>query len=78
MAMFPVFIIGILAGIICTCLWYNFKKDTPSEVKLKLLEAEIISLKSDNEMLMDCVQKKDAIIKQIKQQQEVDAFKNKK
>lgn len=76
MPMFPVFIIGVLAGIICACLWYNLKKDTPSEVKLKLLEAEIISLKSDNEMLMDNIQKKNTMLKQIKQ--EVDAFENKK
>lgn len=67
MAMFPIFMIGLVAGAILGYIFSIYKKETPSEIKLKLLEDEIISLKSDNEMLEKCVQKKDNTIEQLKQ-----------
>lgn len=67
MAMFPIFMIGLVAGAILGYVFSIYKKETPSETKLKLLEAEIITLKSDKEMLEKCVQKKDDTIKQLKQ-----------
>ena len=47
MAMFPVFISGLLAGAYVMYIYIKYKKDTPSEVKFKLQEATIIALKED-------------------------------
>lgn len=76
MAMFPIFMIGLIAGGILGYVYSIYKKETPSETKLKLLEAEIISLKSDKEMLEKCVQKKDNAIKQLKQ--DIQSFEERK
>lgn len=76
MGMLPVFIIGIVMGCIFSYVYSLYKKDTPSEVKLKLLEAEIISLKNDNAMLERCIQKKDVAITQLKQ--DIESFETKK
>ena len=50
MAMFPIFIIGLVLGAICTWAYVNLKRDVPSETRLKLLEDEIRSLKDDNDL----------------------------
>ena len=51
MAMFPIFMIGLVLGAICMWTYVNLKRDVPSETRLKLLEDEIRSLKNDKEML---------------------------
>ena len=51
MAMFPIFMIGLVLGAICMWAYVNLKRDVPSETRLKLLEDEIRSLKNDKEML---------------------------
>ena len=51
MAMFPIFMIGLVAGAICMWSYMNLKRDIPSETRLKLLEDEIKSLKNDNNLL---------------------------
>ena len=51
MAMFPVFMIGLVLGAICMWAYVNLKRDVPSETRLKLLEDEIRSLKNDNDLL---------------------------
>ena len=49
--MFPIFMIGLVLGTICTWAYDNLKQNTPSETRLKLLEDEIRSLKNDNNLL---------------------------
>ena len=51
MAMFPIFMIGLVLGAICTWAYVNLRRDVPSETRLKLLEDEIRSLKNDNDLL---------------------------
>ena len=51
MAMFPIFMIGLVLGAICMWAYVNLKRDIPSEIRLKLLEDEIRSLKNDNDLL---------------------------
>ena len=51
MAMFPIFMIGLVLGAICMWAYVNLKRDIPSETRLKLLEDEIRSLKNDNDLL---------------------------
>ena len=51
MAMFPIFMIGLVLGAVCTWAYVNLKRDVPSETRLKLLEDEIRSLKNDNDLL---------------------------
>ena len=51
MAMFPIFMIGLVLGAICMWAYFNLKRDVPSETRLKLLEDEIRSLKNDNDLL---------------------------
>lgn len=51
MAMFPIFMIGLILGAICMWVYINLKQNTPSETRLKLLEDEIRSLKNDNDLL---------------------------
>ena len=66
MAMLPIFILGLAVGYALGYAISLHKKETPSEVRLKLLEAEVITLKNDNEMLEKCIQKKDVDIEQLK------------
>lgn len=51
MTMFPIFIIGLLAGIglgiAFTNLYYHYKQTVPSEAKFHIQEATIISLRED-------------------------------
>ena len=51
MAMFPIFMIGLVLGAICMWAYVNLKRDVPAETRLKLLEDEIRSLKNDNDLL---------------------------
>ena len=51
MAMLPVFLIGLFVGILLSYAWYLYKKDTPSDVKLKIQQAEIMRYKCDLEQL---------------------------
>ena len=51
MAMFPIFMIGLVLGAICMWAYVNLKRDVSSETRLKLLEDEIRSLKNDNDLL---------------------------
>ena len=74
--MFPIFIIGLVLGAICTWAYANLKQNTPSETRPKLLEDEITSLKSDKEMLEKCIQKKDIAIKQLKE--DIQSFEERK
>ena len=67
MAMFPIFIIGLISGVILSSVYNMYKKETPSETRLKLLEAEIASLKNDKELLEKCIQKKDVTIEKLKE-----------
>lgn len=57
MAMLPVFLIGLFVGILLSYAWYLYKKDIPSDVKLKIQQAEIIRYKSDNDMLNELIEK---------------------
>lgn len=74
--MFPIFMIGLILGTICTWAYDNLKQNTPSETRLKLLEDEITSLKSDKEMLEKCIHKKDVVIKQLKE--DIQSFEERK
>lgn len=55
MAMFPVFMIGVIIGIALSYAFYKYKEDVPSEVKIQLQEKQIKSQESDNKMLNDLV-----------------------
>lgn len=57
MAMLPVFLIGLFVGILLSYAWYLYKKDIPSDVKLKIQQAEIIRYKNDNDMLNELIEK---------------------
>ena len=50
MAMFPIFMIGLVLGAICMWAYINVKQNTPSETRLKLLEDEITALRNDKEI----------------------------
>ena len=58
MAMFPIFMIGLVLGAICMWTYVNLKRDVPSETRLKLLEDEIRSLKKE-------VQQKNVLIREL-------------
>lgn len=51
MAMFPIFVIGLLAGVMLATVYITFKKETDSQVKTHLQQAEIIRLNADIEIL---------------------------
>lgn len=51
MNMLPIFMIGLVVGIALSYAWYMYKKDVPSEIKMKLQEAEIMRYKNDIERL---------------------------
>ena len=74
--MFPIFMIGLVLGARCMWAYINLKRDVPSETRLKLLEDEITSLKSDKEMLEKCIHKKDIAIKQLKE--DIQSFEERK
>lgn len=55
MAMFPIFLVGLLtgfaSGIAFTNLYFHNKETTPSDTQFKIQEAKIIGYKSDIELL---------------------------
>jgi hypothetical protein len=51
MAMFPVFVIGMLAGIMISYLYFHYIKTIPSNTRFKLQEETISSLREDIETL---------------------------
>ena len=55
MAMFPIFMIGLVVGIAVSYAFYKFKQDVPSNVKIQMQERQIKSQESDNKMLNDLV-----------------------
>lgn len=55
MAMFPIFVIGVIIGIALSYAFYKYKEDVPSQVKIKMQERQIKSQESDNKMLNDLV-----------------------
>lgn len=57
MAMLPVFVFGIAVGIVGTNIYHMYKKETPSETRLHMLEQELEQEKKDKEMLDKLVEK---------------------
>ena len=55
MAMFPIFIIGVIIGIALSYAFYKYKEDVPSQVKIQMQERQIKSQENDNKMLNDLV-----------------------
>ena len=55
MAMFPIFMIGVIIGIALSYAFYKYKEDVPSQVKIQTQERQIKSQESDNKMLNDLV-----------------------
>ncbi len=51
MAMFPIFTLGLLTGVIATIIYFKIQKDTPSKYKIEWLKKEIERQKMDNELL---------------------------
>lgn len=55
MAMFPVFMIGVIIGIALSYAFYKYKEDVPSQVKIQMQERQIKQQDGDNKMLNDLV-----------------------
>ena len=51
MAMFPVFIVGLLAGILFSYIYLRYIKAIPSKTKFDIQEKTIVSLREDIEAL---------------------------
>ena len=51
MAMFPVFIVGLLAGILFSYVYLRYMKAIPSNTKFDIQEKTIVSLREDIEAL---------------------------
>ena len=51
MAMFPVFIVGLLAGILFSYVYLRYIKEIPSKTKFDIQEKTIVSLREDIETL---------------------------
>ena len=51
MAMFPIFIIGLLAGILFSYVYLRYIKAIPSKTKFDIQEKTIVSLREDIEAL---------------------------
>ena len=49
--MLPVFLIGLVLGVVLCWTYYNCKKETPSDVKFHIQEAEIVRYKNDIDQL---------------------------
>ena len=75
MAMLPIFVFGIAVGIVVTNIYHMYKKETPSETRLHMLEQELEQEKKDQDMLdkqveqsymkIDELEKKDKRIEQL-------------
>lgn len=57
MAMLPIYILGVVSGILLSIMYNIYRNETPSETKIRIQEAEIIRRKSDNDMLEKLVDK---------------------
>lgn len=57
MAMFPIFIIGLISGIILSSVYNMYRKETPSETQFRMLTRELEQEKNDKEMLDKLVDK---------------------
>ena len=57
MAMLPIFVFGIVVGVVVTNVYHMYKKETPSETRLHMLEQELEQEKKDKEMLDKLVNK---------------------
>lgn len=57
MAMLPIYILGVVSGILLSIMYNIYRSETPSETKIRIQEAEIIRRKSDNDMLEKLVDK---------------------
>ena len=68
MAMLPVFMIGLVAGILLSIIYNIYRSETPSETKIRIQEAEIIRRKSDNDMLEKLVDKLYAKIDKLEEE----------
>ena len=51
MAMFPIFTIGLFAGILLSYVYYHHIKSVPSKTKFDLQERLIVTLREDIEAL---------------------------
>lgn len=51
MAMFPIFMIGLFAGMLLAYVYYRYIKSVPSKTKFDLQERTIVSLREDIEAL---------------------------
>ena len=67
MAMFPIYLIGVLVGGIVGYAISTLRKNSPSQTRLELLLDEIEGLRNDNAMLKKCIDKKDKAIEQLKE-----------
>lgn len=73
MAMFPIFMIGLVVGIAVSYAFYKFKQDVPSEVKIRTQENIIKQQDNDiklvekvNSKLYDKIDKLEAELKELK------------
>lgn len=61
MAMFPIFMIGLTVGLtvggVLGYVFSAYKKEKPSETRLRILETELAQEKKDKEMLNKLVEK---------------------
>ena len=51
MAMFPIFMIGLFAGMLLAYVYYRHIKSVPSKTKFELQERTIVTLREDVEAL---------------------------
>lgn len=51
MAMFPIFIIGLIVGIVVSYAFYKYKQDIPSDIKIRTQENIIKQQQNDLNML---------------------------
>ena len=75
MAMFPIFMIGLIVGIAISYAFYKFKQDIPSEVRIRAQELEIERQKKDNAILENLNNK--LYTKIDKLEEEISKLKNK-
>lgn len=70
MAMFPIFLIGLLAGltlgIAFTDLYFHYKQETPSQTQFYIQEKEIETLKGDIKLLENTNKRLEAKLKELK------------
>ena len=52
MAMFPIFMIGLTVGGVLGYVFSAYKKEKPSETRLRILETELAQEKKDKETIL--------------------------